>query len=388
MAMAAISGCHRLCRIEAPLTDGVAVSGAQPADQNWAWWPLLPLYPFGRRRTLRRELVPGHIWSFEQLQGVFFVAVPIRMTAVKLKAGLLLYSPVAATAECIALVRELEAEHGPVVSIVHPTSSGLEHKVGVPAMARAFPTADVWVTPGQWSFPLPLPLSWLGFPARRTKVLFDDGVPHGDELHWEQLGPLPLGPGPFCEATVLHHASGTLLCTDGLIAVSERWPELLDLDPKPLLYHGRNDGTEPMDDCPQRRLRGWKRLVLFATCLKPQAVEQVWKRFPFRWRSGWEQDFAAISRDGQLRVAPILEDLVFPRQRPLMAQWLRRCAQLPVRRLVPAHFDAPIACTPEQLSSLADAWEQQEQPAAELQDRAFLRAFNRQVERFGLVPKP
>ena len=56
--------------------------------------------------------------------------------------------------------------------------------------------------------------------------------------------------------------------------------------------------------------------MLFATCLKPQAVDQVWRRFPFRWRSGWEQDFAAISRGGQLRVAPILEDLVFPRQRP------------------------------------------------------------------------
>ena len=76
----------------------VAGAGVNPADQHWAFWPLLPLYPFGRRRTLRRELVPGHIWSFEQLQGVFFVAVPIRMTAVKLKAGLLLYAPVAATA--------------------------------------------------------------------------------------------------------------------------------------------------------------------------------------------------------------------------------------------------------------------------------------------------
>ena len=70
MAMAVVSGCFWLCRIETPLTDGVAVSGAQQADQNWAWWPLLPLYPFGHRRTLRRELVPGQIWSFEQLQGV------------------------------------------------------------------------------------------------------------------------------------------------------------------------------------------------------------------------------------------------------------------------------------------------------------------------------
>ena len=68
----------------------VAGAGVNPADKHWAFWPLLPLYPFGRRRTLRRELVPGHIWSFEQLQGVFFVAVPIRMTAVKLNAGLLL----------------------------------------------------------------------------------------------------------------------------------------------------------------------------------------------------------------------------------------------------------------------------------------------------------
>ena len=61
MAMAAVSRYLRLCRIEAPLTDGVAVSGAQPAYQNWAWWPLLPLYPFGQKRTLRRELVHDHI---------------------------------------------------------------------------------------------------------------------------------------------------------------------------------------------------------------------------------------------------------------------------------------------------------------------------------------
>ena len=386
--MAAVSRYLRLCRIEAPLTDGVAVSGAQPADQNWAWWPLLPLYPFGQRRTLRCELVPGQIWSFEQLQGVFFVAVPIRMTAVKLKDGLLLYAPVAATAECIALVRELEADHGPVRTIVHPSSSGLEHKVGVPAMARAFPEADVWVTPGQWSFPVSLPLSWLGFPHGRTKVLFDDGLPNSDEMCWEQLGPVPLGPGPFCEATVLHLASGSLLCTDALVSISEQWPELLDLDPKPLLYHGRNNGTEPMDDCPERRLRGWKRLVLFATCLKPHAVEQVWRRFPFRWQSGWEDDFAALSRGGQLRVAPILEDLVFPRHRPLMSQWLRRCAQLPVQRLLPAHFEAPVVCESAQLIALADAWERQVEPEAEQQDRSFLCSFNRQIERLGLVPRP
>ena len=57
-------------------------------DQSWPWWPLLPLYPYGRRRTLVRELVPGQVWSFEQLQGVFYVAVPIRMTVARLRDGL------------------------------------------------------------------------------------------------------------------------------------------------------------------------------------------------------------------------------------------------------------------------------------------------------------
>jgi len=38
---------------------------------------LLPLYPYGRRRTLVRSLIADRLWSFEQLQGVWYVAVPI-----------------------------------------------------------------------------------------------------------------------------------------------------------------------------------------------------------------------------------------------------------------------------------------------------------------------
>ena len=44
----------------------------------------------------------------------------------------------------------------------------LKHKLPVPAMAQAFPWAQLWVTPGQWSFPLSLPPSWLGFPPGQT----------------------------------------------------------------------------------------------------------------------------------------------------------------------------------------------------------------------------
>ena len=364
----------------------VAGAGVNPADQRWGFWPLLPLYPYGQRQTLRRELVPGQVWSFEQLQGVFSVAVPIRMTALKLNAGLLLYAPIAATRECLALVRELEAEHGPVVTIVHPSSSGLEHKVGVPAMARAFPNAELWITPGQWSFPLRLPLSWLGFPLRRTKVLFEQGLPHTDELHWEALGPVPLGPGPFMEATVLHRASGSLLLTDALIAVTEQWPELLEINPRPMLYHGRETGSEPMSDTAARRSKGWRRMVLFACYLRPSAVDQVFEFFPFRWRHGWEADFETVSRAGALRVAPILEDLVFPRHRQLMATWLERCSQLPIQQVIPAHFDAPVRCSAASFMALSHSWNQGVSTDGSA-DRELLRTVNGRLEALGLVPK-
>ena len=109
--------------------------GSRPADQRWPWWPLLPLYPYGRRRTLVRELIPGQIWSFEQLQGIFYVAVPIRMTVARVRGGLMLYAPVAPTTELLRQLRDLEARFGPVRTIVLPTASGLEHKLPVPAMA-------------------------------------------------------------------------------------------------------------------------------------------------------------------------------------------------------------------------------------------------------------
>ncbi|HEY9846649.1 MAG TPA: DUF4336 domain-containing protein, partial [Candidatus Caenarcaniphilales bacterium] len=55
-----------------------------PRDVSWAFWPAVPLYPYGRRRTLRQEVLQGTIWTFDQLQGIFYTAVPIRMTVVKL----------------------------------------------------------------------------------------------------------------------------------------------------------------------------------------------------------------------------------------------------------------------------------------------------------------
>ena len=145
--------------------------------RKWNWWPLFPLYPYGNKKTICREIVHDQIWSVEQIQGLYYVAVPIRMTVIKVENGLMLFNPLPPTKELVNEIEKLIIDHGPVKLIVLPTASGLEHKIGLPALARIFNEADIWICPGQWSFPVNLPLDFLGIPSSRTKVLFENGTP-------------------------------------------------------------------------------------------------------------------------------------------------------------------------------------------------------------------
>ncbi|MFN9636556.1 MAG: DUF4336 domain-containing protein [Synechococcaceae cyanobacterium] len=381
---------------------------ADPRRQRWPWWPLLPLYPYGRRRTLVRELIPERLWAFEQLQGVWYVAVPIRMSVVRVSDGLLLYAPVAPTAELLEALRQLEGRWGPVRAIVLPTASGLEHKLPVPAMARAFPDAQVWVTARQWSFPFNLPRSWLGFPPGRTRVLLEDGVPYPEQLTWLALGPLDLGLGCFLEVACLDRASGALLLTDALVSIPDEPPPVFDLDPTPLLFHARERGSEPLRDDPELRRRGWARLVLFANYLRPAPLDvpplaEVLREafapgcrnprahfglFPFRWRPGWEQEAEALlTSPGRPQVAAVLERLVCPRQRAALVGWLRQLAACGEPRwLVGAHYAAPGPLAPGEPARLPDALETRDW-AVDSGSWAFLAGIDRALVRAGVVPE-
>jgi hypothetical protein len=353
-------------------------------QQGWPWWPLLPLYPYGQRATLIRERMPGQIWTFEQLHGVWYVAVPIRMTVVKVAEGLMLYAPVAPTPEVVGALRALEEQHGPICTIVLPTASGLEHKVPVPAMARAFPTASVWLSDCQWSFPLRLPSSWLGFPLGRTKVLGRDGYPHPEQLKWVALGPLDLGLGHFLEVSCLDQATGSLLVTDALVSFTDTPPEIFSLDPTPLLFHARERGSEPLLDTAEQRIKGWKRILLFANFFRPACVKvpewgpirkDLWSPgnrqarahfglYPFRWSEDWEEQanhlMTRCEGNNLITLAPVLERLVLVRAREQFVAWLNNLADLDgVKQLISAHYDAPQPLKPESLASYAAAVENQ-----------------------------
>ncbi|WP_066424330.1 DUF4336 domain-containing protein [Anabaena sp. 4-3] len=390
-------------------------------DFTWPFWFTLPLYPYGKRRTLRQEVIKDTIWTFDQMQGIFYVIVPIRMTVVKLDAGgLLVYAPVAPTPECMRLMNELVAEHGDVKYIILPTISGLEHKIFVGPFARFFPQAQVFVAPNQWSFPLNLPLSWLGLPGRRTSVLPADSsqAPFADEFDYAILDTIDLGPGKFAEVAFFHKRSHTLLVTDTVISVPENPPAIVQLDPYALLFHAKDQASDIVADNQANRRKGWERITLFALYFRPSVLEvpkwgEVFREafkapdrsykayfglFPFKWRNDWQRSFQAVRGDGRLFVAPILQALILNRAPRETINWAEKVASWDFQWIIPCHFDAPIKAEPYQFRQAFSFLEKQPAVSAGLfssdsyplpeADFQLLRQIDQGLNQSRIVPPP
>ena len=379
------------------------------SEQKWSWWPLLPLYPYGRKRTIFRELVPNQIWSFEQLQGIYYVAVPVRLLVVRVKNELMIINPLPPTDELLRDIDVLVKKIGPVKTIVLPTASGLEHKIGLPALARAFPNAKIWVCPGQFSFPFQLPFDWLGIPSDRTNILLADGFPYEDFCEWISLGPIDIGLARFQEICCFHKPSKSLLVTDALVGIEETPPELFDLDPTPLLFHSREKGSEELIDTPIARRKGWLRLVLFASYLMPEKLEipkikEIFgnsfkpnlrnKRshfgiYPFSWQKGWELSAMKIvgKKTPLIQIAPVLERLVFPRARKAYISWLNKVESLQgISWLISAHYCGKVRFSKYEIKTLKDKINKSDWANNE-GDFSFLSWLDQKLLEIGVVPK-
>ncbi|MEL6552496.1 MAG: DUF4336 domain-containing protein [Cyanobacteria bacterium J06621_11] len=338
-------------------------------DRAWPLWPIVPIYPYGKRRTLRREVMPGKVWTFEQVQGIFYVVVPIRMTVIKLSAGgLFVFSPVAPTNECVRLVRELEAEHGEVKYVVLPTVTGVEHKYFAGPFAQRFKRSQVYVAPNQWSFPIDLPMSWLGFPAERTHTLPADShqAPFYDEFDYEIVGPIDLSVKPYTEVAFFHRETKLLLAVDTILSIPVEPPEVVVQDPFPLMFHARDRASDPLIDTPENRLKAWARISLFTFYFQPDQLDvpklgaalkaartagdrskkNYFGLYPFDWQPNWYDSFKTLRQDGKLIVAPILQTLIFNRGPEAVLAWADRIAQWDFDQVIPCHFSAPVSASP------------------------------------------
>lgn len=340
-------------------------------DYHWRFWATVPIYPYSKRRTIRQEVVKDTIWTFDQLQGIFYVVVPIRMTIVRLEnGGLLVYAPVAPTQECLNLVQELVDRHGDLQYIILPTISGLEHKACVGPFARKFTQARVFVAPKQWSFPVNLPLSWLGFPPGRTQVLPTDSsqTPFANEFDYAILGDIDLKLGRFEEVAFFHKRSQTLLVTDSIISIPDKPPEIIQQDLYPLLFHARDSASEAIADTQGNRIRGWHRICLFAMYFRSsvldissigqtiadawrspnKSAQAYWGLYPFQWQINWEESFNKLRSNGRLLVAPILQNLILNRAPLETLRWADKIAGWNFNRIIPCHFDSPLNTTPQE----------------------------------------
>jgi len=249
-------------------------------ESDYSLYNILPVGPYKRKKTIFNEIVPDYLWTGDQKFGILNVQVPLRMSIVRLSTGgMLVYNPLAATREVVSFVRNLEQKYGAPVKHIVLGSVAIEHKVYAGVFAQQFPRAKVWIAPGQYSFPINLPVQFLGFPIGRTYTIPLESDVDQDAVEWKEdflfqtLGPFISKDGAFCETVLYHKATKSLLVTDTVLEVTEDVPEIYNNDPKPLLYHARDTVTDVVSDTPATRQKGWRRVSLFGLFFTPGAIQ-------------------------------------------------------------------------------------------------------------------
>jgi Domain of unknown function (DUF4336) len=379
-------------------------------------WPLgkvafslLPLAGTSTRRaTLEQEIVPDTIWTHDQIQGIVNVNVPVRQTVIRLQrngsggGGLWVHNPVAPTPQLLQMMNRLIREYGPVRHIVLGTVA-LEHKATLPAFASYFPKATVWLQPGQWSFPFSIPIEYYGLvqrgsrlreiPRMPTTIVTEtdrkssafkrekyryyaelDPIPEwADEIDYEVLGPFKFqSVGGFSETSFFHKATKSLIVTDCVVSVTKDPPPIISEDPRALLFHARDYATENiLEDTPEIRAKGWRRMVQFGLVFFPSQITVVptlsqaitdannvrpelrnlgdgaiplnGALYPWTWNpnDADQLNFDYISQNGKLFCPPILTKLILDREPVATLEFVDRvCTRFSnMKRIIPCHLN-------------------------------------------------
>jgi len=264
--------------------------------------------PYVVRPTVRKQ-VDRDVWIFEQELGLLNVTEVIRMTAIRLQeGGLFIYAPIAPTKECIRLIDELNEE---VKYVVLPVTA-VEHKLFTKPFVNHFTQAKVYIAPGQFSFPLPLPLGFrvnAELPSSRGPR--DARLPFENEIEFETFSfNTPIGNS--VEVACYHKRSNTLLTTDSLqfVDAKKRTPEQI-----------------------------WTALQVFFI-LAPR--NETNSGFFYNVPEGFN---GVLNRH---YVPPQLRKWVFELSPVAARAWVDRVSRWPFRRHISCHFDSPTRLNPSQ----------------------------------------
>jgi hypothetical protein len=134
------------------------------------------------------------------------------------------------------------------------------------------------------------------------------------------------------------------------------------------LYHARDDPLEYVSDTPEVRRKGWERIALFANFFMPGSLvmldTDVWASaapktpmpelgwggvLPFTWRDSTSKAFATFADGGKPNIAPIIQ-IIMSRAPDATRKWVDVVTSWQFDRVVPAHFDAPLAIGPKEFA--------------------------------------
>lgn len=235
--------------------------------------------------TVARQAADG-VFIFDQAYGIPGLGVganiPIRMTVMRLEGGgYLVYNPCQPTQECLRQFEEMGLSD--VRHIVLGTIA-VEHKYYGPQWAERFPKAEVWISPRTFSWPIDFGpyLPGVGFkPGKELKKVPRDAR----EAPWYSQGvdhlqlTVDYAPRTVFEETVMYHKpSGTFVCTDMIIGLSDEPPEILTKSPyrEGLLWFSRNQPLDTVDVASPATLRdGYQKSTLLLNNINPRSLLSV-----------------------------------------------------------------------------------------------------------------
>mmetsp|Transcript_33693 Transcript_33693/g.77749 ORF Transcript_33693/g.77749 Transcript_33693/m.77749 type:complete len:478 (-) Transcript_33693:233-1666(-) len=330
-----------------------------------------PLYGEAYRKTIKRPLrvgtdtkTPGtddNIWALEQNLELGPLQTPIRCTVIRLKDGTLwVHAPLAPTQEFFDLVESCgSGDKEGVAHVVVPTYA-LEHKVFVKDALQRWHNAQLWTSPGQFSFPFAVPNEFI-FGKVVNGVLGSsiyDGQkvpPWSDEIEYASLeaGTFNIGgkSTTLYETAFFHKASKSLIVTDAVAQIPKYVPPLNN--PEQLLLISKRSTSDPMpNDTPQSRLDGWEKTALLVSYFFPEHEElNPEKVGVVTWTEGWHDNFNALA--GRLIVPPVVRTLIYAQNPARVQKWVDEIVdgQWDFDQIVPAHFEAPISATPKEFAA-------------------------------------
>ena len=350
-------------------------SKAAHPERWYPYWWALHLAPYGGKATAMSVAHPNEVWCFDQLQGLLDVLVNVRMTVVRLNGGgLWVHNPIAPTAELMSMLAPIVDEHGPVKHIV-VGSAAIEHKIYSGPFSKKFPSADVWIPPKNWTFPVDVPIDAYVpyYPRGSPKTLPEDSasgvgsVPWGDQIEHSviEVGGSSLRnfKDPWFVDTAFYlKKTKTLLITDVVMKVNPDPVPVATINPEPLLVRGMEGPDKMLPNTREARSMGWGKTILFGLLFQPASVDV--KVSPasvnkdlldnFTWDERWKASFQNLV-DKDIFVPPILHVLAFPRRRDEVKRWAEGVAAWDFNTIIPSHLDGPIDAGPKEFAAAIDA---------------------------------